>query len=254
MKVISSRDNQHIKNCLKLKQKKYRDDTKLYVVEGQRIYDEVTTYSSHSIKQVFVVETEVAKYNFTSLSADIFIINDKLMQEISDTTSPSGILAILEKPIWDIETVKQEGKLLVLLDNIADPGNVGTIIRTSAAFDVDGLFLNKGCVDPYNHKVVRATMGGILHLPIFANITISDILDFKNAGYMLVGTSLDNAINYYEYDFTSPTILVIGSEAFGISLELLNKCDKLVKIPINPAMDSLNAGVACGIILSEARK
>lgn len=254
MKIISSRDNQYIKDCLKLKQRKYRDKTNHFIIEGQRIFKEAVTYSPHSIKQIFIEESEVNKYDLAEVKAEIFIISSKLMLEISDTDTPQGILAVVEKLDWDLEKVKRDNNLFVLLDNIADPGNIGTIIRTALAFNIGGVLLTLGSVDPYSPKVIRSTMGGIFHLPIFQNITLSDIENFKNAGFKLVGSSLNNAINYYEYDYKNPTILIIGNEAHGISHELLNRCDNLVKIPINVVVDSLNAGVACGIILSEAWK
>lgn len=254
MKTISSRDNRYIKECLKLKKRKYRDTTGLFVVEGHKMLMEAIACSNQKICHVFVEETMVDNYDLSELSCDVFVINSKLMAEISDTDTPQGIIAVVAKPVWSLENLKKSNKVLVLLDSIADPGNMGTIIRTAWAFNGGGVLLTAGCVDPYGHKVVRSTMGGIFNIPIIQNITISDIIDLKQAGFSLLGSALNNATKYYEIDFTKPSIIIIGNEAHGVSKEFFSICDDLVTIPINPYVDSLNAGVACGIILSEVQK
>ncbi|HZJ84869.1 MAG TPA: RNA methyltransferase [Syntrophomonadaceae bacterium] len=254
MKVISSRDNRHIKDCLKLKQRKYRDAKGLFIIEGSIMLEEALSFNKFAIQQIFLTESLANKLDLAELNSEIFLLNTRLMAEISETSTPQGVLAVVEKPVWSLENIKKESSLLVLLDRIADPGNMGTIIRTALALGVEGLLLTPACVDPFSPKVVRSSMGAIFNIPLLQNITLSDINIFKEKGFKLVGTALNNAAIYYEYDYNNPSIIVIGNEAHGLSEELVHKCDKLVKIPINPIVDSLNAGVACGIILSEAWK
>ncbi len=254
MKIITSRDNRNIKNCLKLKQKKHRDDQGLFFIEGIKMFAEALISYKTGIQQVFVDESMVDQLDLSEIKSQIFVLNSRLMAEISDTSTPQGVLAVIKKPVWDFAQIPENTSLLVLLDGIADPGNMGTIIRTALALGVGGLLLRPGCVDPFSPKVVRATMGGIFNLPLMEDITLSHISNFKKAGFKIVGADIGNSLPYYKYDFTHPSIIVIGNETHGISKELLHKCDKLVKIPINPSVDSLNAGVACGIILSEVWK
>lgn len=253
MKVISSRENRYIKECLKLKKRKYRDQTGLFVIEGPKMLKEAINSPNVKISYIFIEASLADDYEGFD-QGEVFVLDSKLLMEIADTETPQGIVAVVEKPLWSLDNIKKVSSTLVLLDGIADPGNMGTIIRTAWAFNVDGILLTKGCVDPFGHKVVRSTMGGIFNIPVFQNITMSDIESFKKSGFSVIGSAVKNAVNYNEYDFTMPTIVIIGNEAHGISEELLDLCDKLITIPINPCVDSLNAGIACGIILSEARK
>ncbi len=254
MKTITSRDNRHIKECLKLKKRKYRDISGLFVVEGLKIIEEAQAASNLKIRYIFAEESVALNYPLQDLGAEVFMVNSRLMEEISNTDTPQGLVAIVEKPVWDITAIKNNASLLVLLDGIADPGNMGTIIRTAWAFGAGGILLTNDCVDPFSPKVVRSTMGGIFNLPVFEDITISDINDLKESGFRLISSAVNVAASYYECDFTKPAIITIGNEAHGVSPELLKKSDVLVTIPINPCVDSLNAGIACGIILSEVWK
>lgn len=253
MKVISSRENRYIKECLSLKKKKYRDQTGLFVIEGPKMLKEALNSPNVKIAYTFIEASLADTYEVPD-EGEVYVLDSKLLAEITDTETPQGIVAVVEKPNWKLDDIKKASSLLVLLDGVADPGNMGTIIRTAWAFNLDGILLTKGCVDPFGHKVVRSTMGGIYNIPIFQNITIGDIESFKKEGFRLLGSALKNAVNYYDYDFTKSTIVVIGNEAHGVSKELFNLCDDLITIPINPSVDSLNAGIACGIILSEAKK
>lgn len=253
MKVITSRENHYIKECVKLKKRKYRDQTGLFVIEGPKMLSEAVNSPNIKLAYIFIEKSLAEDFQLPD-NTEVFVLDNKLIAEIADTETPQGIVAVVEKPRWELDNIKKDNATLLLLDGIADPGNMGTIIRTAWAFNVDGILLTKGCVDPYSHKVVRSTMGGIYNIPIFQNITFSDIESFKKKGFRLVGSAVKNAVKYYEYDFTKSTIIIIGNEAHGISEELLAICDDLVTIPINPCVDSLNAGIACGIILSETQK
>ncbi len=253
MKVISSRDNRYIKECFKLKQRKYRESGGIFLVEGLKMLEEALAFSPAVIKYVLIDES-IEHLELPQISGQVFLVNHKLMQEISDTETPQGIVAVVEKPYRRLDDLIKDNSLLVLLDGVADPGNMGTIMRTAWAFDAGGILLTKGCVDPFSPKAVRSSMGGIFNLPIIENITISDIEDLQKSGFQLISTAIKAPICYCECDYTRPSIITIGNEAHGISQEIGQISNALISIPINPRVDSLNAGVACGIILSEVRK
>ena len=143
---------------------------------------------------------------------------------------------------------------LFLLDQISDPGNLGTIIRTAWALDIDGILLSKGCTDPFSPKAVRASMGGILNIPVYTSVGLKELDSLKSAGYKITGTALNVRTSVFDCDYRQAQVIVIGSESRGVRPEIQRCCDKLIKIPINPAVDSLNAAVACAIIMAEVRK
>lgn len=254
MKKIVSRDNTHIKQAAKLKNKKYRQQQKLYLIEGQRLVKEALM-SNQVIEKVFVAEEfslsdEMAR---ELQELDCYLISHKLFSSITDTENPQGIAAIVQKPESDWELLAKNKACFLLLDQIADPGNMGTIIRTAWAFNIDGIMLTSGCVDPYSPKVVRATMGGIFHLPIYE--IDEQVLDgLIKSGYKLIGSYPDASNSIYEVDYTGSIVIVIGSEAQGISPSISERCKVKAVIPINSRVDSLNAAVSCAIILSEANR
>ncbi len=255
MRKITSADNQFIKLANRLKNRKYRDKESLFVVEGMRSAEELLAFPE--LIKVILLEPEMS----TSLNALIHAVPEKcfeidthLMQSISATDTPQGVLAIVAKPDWKLKDILQEDGMLVMLDQVADPGNVGSILRSCWAMDVQGVLLTRGCTDPFSPKVVRSTMGGILNVPLLQD-TGEEIWDhLKREGYKFIGTSGTAVKAYYEADISGKCILVLGSEAFGISQDLAGRCDEFIKIPMNAKVDSLNVAAACAIIVSEARR
>jgi TrmH family RNA methyltransferase len=145
--------------------------------------------------------------------------------------------------------------LLVLLDNIRDPGNMGTIIRTADAAGCAGVVVSDGCADIYNPKVLRSTMGSIFHLPVCHGGSITEMMQLiKQRGFLLCASHLEGSVSIYEADLSGNTALIIGSEAEGISGETAAKADLLVKIPMAGRAESLNASVAAGIMMFEAMR
>jgi len=183
-----------------------------------------------------------------------FLLDSKLMDSICDTRTPQGIAAVVKIPRWDLQSIISNSGFFVLLDHLADPGNMGTIIRTAWALGVDGVLLTEGCADPFSSKVVRSTMGGILNVPIFPDFAIDDIKSLKSDGYSLLCSSLESKRSLFSVDFTKSKILIIGNESQGVSEEIQQLCDVFFKIPINTQVDSLNAAIACAIIVAEASK
>ncbi|MGI5911894.1 MAG: TrmH family RNA methyltransferase [Syntrophomonadaceae bacterium] len=143
---------------------------------------------------------------------------------------------------------------MFLLDRVSDPGNMGTIIRTAWALDIEGILLTEDCTDPFSPKVVRASMGGILNVPVYTAVSWESIKQLRAKGYQIVGTAIDAPVNFFDFNYSGANIIVIGSESKGVSNDILVNCDSLIKIPINPVVDSLNAAIACAIIMMEIRK
>jgi len=256
MKRITSRENDNIKQVLKLRKKKYQDRDNMFFIEGKKMLGEALRCRELLVK-IFIEESVAEEYlhfKNTLPGVEKNILDSRLMNTICDTETPQGIAAIVKKPVWSIENIIDQKAFFILLDQISDPGNMGTIIRTSWGLGVDGILLTGGCVDPFNPKVIRATMGGVFNLPLFVNSLDEHIKLLKKNNYSFMGASLETEISVYSMDFKGPLVVVIGSESSGISEEIQGVCEKFFKIPLNPGVDSLNAAVACAIITSEINK
>lgn len=256
MLEIKSRDNNNLKLVRKLQDKKYRDQEGLFIIEGKRSFMEAIKKPAliHAVYISQEKKNEYRDYYLKYPAINFYLIDAKLMTYISTTAAPQGILLVMQKPNISAVEVLQNKRFFVYLDRINDPGNLGTIIRSCWALDVEALLLSPGCADPYNPKAVRSSMGGILNLPISLEITSSYLRGLLNNDYKLVVTDLQQGINYYKFDYTQKSILVIGSEAWGVSDEIKKISTDHIKIPMNSRADSLNAASACAIIIAEAWK
>jgi TrmH family RNA methyltransferase len=192
---------------------------------------------------------------------EICAIPERLFREISDTETPQGILAVVKMNNYSLKDiisnslihgiVKNKGNIVVL-DGIQDPGNMGTIIRTADAAGFSGIIVSKGCVDPYNPKVLRSTMGSIFHIPTYSCTNlIETLVEIKNNDIRVYAAHLEGSRNYYNVDMTGNVAIVIGNEANGISSEAASMADEFIKIPMPGRVESLNASVAAGILMYE---
>ncbi|QXM06352.1 23S rRNA (guanosine(2251)-2'-O)-methyltransferase RlmB [Crassaminicella indica] len=259
LKIYSS-DNGAIKHVKELKKRKYRQKYSEYIVEGIRIIKDALE-NNQEIKYILFSES---LYNVSGgqelfnilikRNIKIYEIPKKIYTELSDTKSPQGIMAILSIKQYDLDEVLcASNNLFVVLDRIQDPGNLGTIIRTADAAGFAGVILTKGCVDLYNLKTIRATMGSIFHFPIIhGEETIKVIKHLKLKNIKIVSTSLKTDKYYDEVDYNERTALIIGNEANGVLEEVLENSDELVKIPMLGKAESLNASIAASIIMYEA--
>ncbi|MGE5389428.1 MAG: TrmH family RNA methyltransferase [Deltaproteobacteria bacterium] len=255
MKEITSRENEIIKQAVRIKQKKYRQKEGLYLIEGHKMLREVMA-GPQTLVRVFMTHDslEVHESKLRELSGvECYLVDERLMSLICDTQTPQGIAALVRIPHYDLRSLlnNKEG-LLLLLDRIQDPGNMGTILRTAWGFPVDGVLLTADCVDPFGPKAVRASMGGIFHVPVMESITLEILKDFKEAGYQIMGSEPAADKTLFDQDLTGGRIIVIGNESRGIGNDVLNLCDHYFRIPLNPRVDSLNAAMACAIIAVEA--
>lgn len=254
MKEITSRENAAIKQALRLKQKKYRQKERLYLVEGDKMFRELLC-CPQVLDRVFLTR-ETAETYYPMLKdltgVECLLVDDRLMDQLSDTQTPQGVVALARINSEGMQSQLKHNGILLLLDQIQDPGNMGTMIRTAWGFSVDGVLLTANCVDPYGPKAVRASMGGIFHVPVTEDVSSDLLNDFKAAGYQILGSMPASEENLFDQDFTGGRIIVIGNESRGISPDLLSLCDHRFKIPMNPRVDSLNAAMACAIITVEA--
>lgn len=190
--------------------------------------------------------------NLKNTKLDIYSTTETLFKQISDTEAPQGILAVVEMKQTELESVFSTPNFIILLDRVQDPGNLGTIIRTADAFGANAIIVTSGCVDVYNPKTVRSTMGSIFQIPI---VHIEDIKDaisvLKEKNIRVIASSLETDTYSFDMDFKTDCALVIGNEGMGISSEVIALSDELVKIKMTGLAESLNAGIASGVLMYE---
>lgn len=258
--MITSGQNKTIKEIKALSKKRERTKSGLFVAEGLRFVQSAVELSAQ-IKYILyssaVNRTEAGTIFLTSLidseRYELVEVDDKIMAEISDTQSPQGILAVVKQAAWSWEEVLVNNGVIMVLDRLQDPGNLGTIVRTADAAGVSGIILLKGTVDLYNPKVLRSTMGSVFTLPILEGVEWSEVEGkLKDSGYLVAATALENSIDYDSLDYRGPTAFIIGNEANGISDTILESVQHKVIIPIVGSAESLNAGVAAAIMMYEA--
>ena len=241
--VITSVNNEKIKEVSKLKEKKYRDRTNTFLIEGEHLVFEC--YKENLLKEIFILEGE----DF-SMDTKINIVTKEVMKKISSTDGIPNVIGVSYKK-------KEEntlGNKILILDGIQDPGNLGTIIRSSAAFNIDTIVINNKCVDLYNSKVVRSTQGMIYKLNIINRNLISFIKEIKEKGFTVYGTKVDGGTDIRNINIDSRFAIIIGSEGNGMTREVSSLCDDYLYIKMNDNVESLNAGVAASIILYEVDK
>ncbi len=250
-KIITSTSNQYIKHLKKLQtSKKYREEKGVFLLEGERPVRDAISYGINP-KAILVLDKRTGTM---PNDVQVYRLPSNIMEYISDTKTPQGIMAEMEMPVWNAgELSPEKSPFLLFSDGISDPGNLGTIIRTLDGAGADGIVLGKGTVDLYNPKTVRSTMSSLFNVPCYRGVDSAETIKvLKTKGYKIVGTRMEGATLYSEADFSVPTVVVMGSEAEGMSKEVLKLCDEFVKIPLIGKIESLNVAVAAGIIAYEA--
>lgn len=236
---ITSINNEYIKEISKLNEKKYRDKSNKYLIEGLHLVTEALKYD--------IIDTIIIREDF-SYETDIkhIIVSNEVMKKLSDNPSIPKIMAIVYKKENTIS-----GNKILLLDRLQDPGNLGTIIRSAVAFNFDTIILSNDTVDLYNSKVLRSTQGMLFNINILRQDLTSVINELKNNNYTIYGTKVDNGNDVKEINNTNKFALIIGNEGTGISDNILKQCDKYLYIKMNNNCESLNAGVAASILMYE---
>ena len=240
--LYSSIENSKIKDINKLKIKKERDKQGLFLIEGEHLIKEANKY--HLLKKVLVDESYTLE---EEVDAEVMTCSSKVMKFLSELDTPSKVIGVCKKSLGELK-----GNRILLLDNIQDPGNLGTIIRSSLAFNVDTIVLSKDTVDLYNPKVVRATQGMLFK----QNIIVGDLRECLNTleDYTKYATKVDGGENLDDIKFEDKVAIVMGNEGNGVSNGVLSLCDKYLYIKMNSSVESLNVAVAASIILYELDK
>ncbi len=260
---LTGSQNPVIKEVRSLRSKSSRDEKGLYFIEGARFVEEaVKEYlkGASELKYIVVSDSFAAPADTAALTGPceerglkVYEVPDSLFESISDTKNPQGILAVLGLHKKYLSDTAVSGGLVVILDGISDPGNMGTIIRTADAAGCAGVIIPDGCVELYNPKVLRSTMGSVFHLPIWHCGSINEAMSYcREKGFTVYASHLEGAVSIYDTDMSGNTALIIGSEAKGISDEALRFADVLVRIPMAGKAESLNASVAAGVMIYEA--
>ena len=241
MEIITSTQNNKIKEIAKLHEKKYRDETSLFLIEGDHLLKEA--YNTNQLKEI------LATPNYSNtFDIPITYISEEVMKKLSNMVSPSNVIGVCKKfnPLG-------YGNRLLLLDGIQDPGNLGTIIRSALSFNIDTVVLSDTSVDLYNDKVIRASEGMLFHIDVLRRNLSELIKELKTNNYIIYTTDVEGGTPIRDVDFSKKCAIIIGQEGKGVS-SIRNEANISLYIPMNKKCESLNASVAASIIMYEISK
>ncbi|MFD1954352.1 TrmH family RNA methyltransferase [Paenibacillus thailandensis] len=251
--IITSIHNERVKQWASLLDKKYRDRTGQFLIEGIHLVKEALLAGA-AIRAIVYDADRGVPLELESFAGqgEWIAASPAVMAKCTGTDSPPPVFAAVDKPQRDDAALFAENSLVVVLDGVRDPGNVGTIIRGADAAGADAVVLGKGCVDLYNPKTVRSTMGSLFHLPVVEADLAELLPQAKARGIKLVGTSLQARHTCYSYDWKQPSWMLFGSENDGLSPSSLEAVDEAVIIPMKGKAESLNVAMAATVLLYEA--
>jgi len=241
MEIITSVNNNRIKELAKLHTKKYRDESKFFLVEGDHLVNEA--YKKNQLVEIFALESFNEK-----LDVETTIVSEEVMKKLSNQVSISNVIGVCRKfyPLT-------YGKRLIVLDNLQDPGNLGTIIRSAASFNFDTVILGDNSVDLYNDKVIRASEGMIFNVDVLKYNLDTFIDELKSNNYDIYTTDVNGGKAISDVEFNEKFAIIIGNEGNGVG-KIRDKADHKIYIPMNKKCESLNAAVASSIIMYEVSK
>lgn len=255
--MITSEANAQVKEVIRLqKNAKERRKQKLFVAEGVKLAKEAAFYGR--LQKVYVSETmwkkEVLASFFQNCSYEV--VADRVFAAMSETVTPQGMLALVQMPSYDIETIlADEKKSILFLDDLRDPGNLGTILRTAEGAGMSGVILSRESVDLFNPKAVRSTMGAIFRVPFYYAEDLARIIDcLKQRQIPVYGTMMQGSIVYDEPDYRMGAGIVIGNEANGISEKVAAHLTQTIYIPMGGSLESLNAAVSAAVLMYEVAR
>ena len=254
--MITSVQNTQVKNIIKLNQKaKARREQKLFVAEGRKMFQEAPdswiekVYVSENLLEDEEVMEKVRRFSWEAVENSVF-------RQMCDTQTPQGILTVLRQPSYNIEDIFSDREpLIMVLEDLQDPGNAGTIIRTGEGAGVNAVFLTRTCVDITNPKVIRATMGSVYRIPFFY---VEDVVSLKKKlegkGIRFFAAHLQGKNSYDQESYRAGTAFLIVNEGKGLTEEAAGAADCLIRIPMCGQVESLNAAMAAGILMYEAAR
>ena len=253
VRIITSKDNKNIKLVRQLGKKSFRYEARKFVAEGRKLVMEAVCFAAADIcfavmAQSFFDSEKDFVQNVESKNVDIFVVSDAIFNDISDTDTPQGVLAVVsmkEESFYAGDGAKE----VLVLDGVSEPGNMGTAIRTAEAFGYDKVYVMKGSADVYSPKTVRSTMGSVFRMNFKRDCLMSDILKLQEEGFSIIATSPLGEVRLEDFKAPEKIAVVIGNEAHGVCDEILEMADARVRISMDGMAESLNAAVASGIVL-----
>lgn len=259
--MISSESNGQIKELVKLqKQARYRKQQGTFVVEGLKMVQEAARYGN--LQKIYLSEERYAEIadrpqqGETFVEKEFEVVADAVFRKVSDTMTPQGILGLVTIPRYSLaELLQLSEPQFLLLDDVRDPGNLGTMIRTAEGAGMSGVILSQGSVDLFNPKVVRATMGAIFRMPYCYVESLPDtIRQIRDRGCEVYATAMEGSVVYDVPDYTAGAAVVIGNEANGISQAVFCEKPVPIRIPMAGQLESLNAAVSAAVIMYEINR
>lgn len=265
MEAIFSKSNSNVKFVRGLNEKRFRTKNNAFYLEGIKVVNEILD-KDRAIDIMFIAYSKSILINSNGgkellerleklENIKVLDFEESIFKYMTDTVTPQGVLIVLKVPEYTLEELlENNNKNIVILDKVQDLGNIGTIIRSCNAFDVETILCIQGTADVYSPKALRSTMGGILNTKIIYIDNLDDLKKLKDYGYSIVTTSLNTDKNLDSIDMNKKYAFVMGNEANGVSKEMADLSDVLVKIPMSEKIESLNVGVAASIVLYEQYK
>lgn len=240
--MITSIKNETVKRWMKLHKKKYRERYGQFLLEGDHLVEEAIK-SDWEVSELIIredrdIHTWQNDYRIT-------VVNHQVFQALTETPAPQGVMAVINMKDNVINTLKK----LLVLDNVQDPGNVGTMIRTADAFNYDGVILGKGTVDLFNDKVIRATQGSLFHIPVIKRDLRTLLPELKQNGLTIIASTLEESVPLNHIDPMDNFAIIVGNEGSGIAQDIQELSDIRVKIPIPGQAESLNVSIAAAIVM-----
>ncbi len=240
MDRIDSPANARVKKWASLSQKKHRDSLGMFLVEGEHLCQEA--------RQAGCLELAIMDQEGLFDFGNTVLVNEAIMRKLSSNVSQAHLIGLCRKP----EARPRKQERVLLLDDVQDPGNLGTMIRTAVSFGFDGVYCSPGCADVYNEKTIRSTQGALFHIPVLRQDLETIIEDLHAQGVLVVGTCLHGAIGMSQLQEQEKMAFVLGNEGNGVNERILGLCDKRAKIEMQ-GFESLNVAVAAGIFMYRFR-
>jgi TrmH family RNA methyltransferase len=258
--MITSTSNAKVKQVIQWQTKaKERRSAGIFLTEGRKLFEEAP---GESVREVYVAEGAMEKFRKDGVlcgkleQTGFELVSDEVFRKMSDTQTPQGILCVLQQPSYTLEQLlERERPLLMLLENLQDPGNLGTIIRTGEGAGITGVIMKAGTVDIFNPKVIRATMGSVFRVPFLYVEKLTDVFgQLREKGIHTYAAHLSGKEYYDSFSFSGGTAFLIGNEGNGLEKETADAADDYLKIPMEGRVESLNAAVAASLLMYEAHR
>lgn len=245
--MITSLQNSRIKQLRKLHVRKERRKAGKFLIEGFHLLEEAL--KSHWKVEQIILQNGI-DHPFQVDAIETIVVSEEVFQSLSQTETPQGVMAVIAMP----EEQTSVGELLLLVDQMQDPGNLGTLIRTADAAGFSTIILGKGTVDVYNDKVIRATQGSLFHVDVIQSDLSEWLEKLQKEGFHILATALEDADSYEEMEVKDKTAIILGNEGAGIQQSFIQKANQTVKIPIYGQAESLNVSIAAGILMYQVQR